>query len=103
MLCDIEKVPFENNYFDVAVLKDLIEHVPYYDELLSKLCKIAKVVILSVFIKLNEKEDKIVRSQEGYYMNSYNKDNLIDFFKMHGKIVCEQIFEDQQDQVWIFK
>lgn len=93
-----------NQKFDAVLFKDVIEHLRYYEKALEKViqhCK--KELILCMFIKPNNDEDKINLTKDGYYLNKYNKKKLFTYIENQGLKFSEMIWENDKDQVFVFK
>ncbi|MEK7597646.1 MAG: class I SAM-dependent methyltransferase [Patescibacteria group bacterium] len=101
----ISKLNFKDNYFDIVLTKDVIEHHQYYVKILTELARLTKkYLILSMFIKpsffLN---DRIKLHKDGYYLNRYNRGKLFSFMKKHHFNGPKKIYEDWQDVVYVFE
>lgn len=42
VLCDLERMPFEDGFFDLALLIDTVETLPNVDEVLGEICRVLK-------------------------------------------------------------
>ncbi len=102
---DLDKLDFASKYFDIVLIKDIIEHQIHYKTILSKLNKLTNnYLILSLFIKLTPKnQDEIKLHPDGYYLNKYSKNKLLVFFAQQGFKKPKIIYSDKQDEVLIFK
>ncbi len=75
--------------FDVIMINEVIEHIPYYDQLISAaIAKRPKIFILTTFAAIPEyKRDRLLwRSDLKCYMNSYSFKKL--FLYLRNKIAC---------------
>jgi len=102
---DILKLNFKDNYFDIVLAKDVIEHHQYYVKILTELARVTKkYLILSMFIKPSFfLGDKIKLHKDGYFLNRYNQSRLFAFLTKHHFKKPRKIFEDWQDIVFIFE
>lgn len=102
---DISKLNFKDNYFDIVLSKDVIEHHQYYVKILTELARLTKkYLILSMFIKPSFfLGDRIRLHKDGYYLNRYNRGKLFNFLSKHHFKKPKKIFEDWQDIVFVFE
>lgn len=106
MICqDVLKNGLPKDYFDVIMINEVIEHLPFYDKLISDaLAKKPKILAISTFaVLLNRKWNRILwNSNKQCFMNSYS---FKKFFRyLNSKIDCPIIvcsFESQKfDRHW---
>lgn len=88
----IEKIPFEDNSFDIAYARHVLEHLSYYHTAINELIRVAKKEVLVVFFlpPRSRVPDKInLYTVRGLllYNNWYNKE-LIELFSMKNEKVA---------------
>ena len=105
VVSDLEKLPFKNKFFEIVLIKDIIEHQRYYENILTELVRVAKkYLILSLFIKLTDKDEDVIKiHKDGYYLNKYSKKLLFNFFSNNGFKKPKSIYTDSQDEVLVFE
>jgi len=91
VLGSIEKIPFEDNHFELCYARHILEHLDYYEHALSELIRTAsKEVMVVFFIKpSSKKEDRIIPSTDHgalLYHNKYNKPKLEKFLRANKKV-----------------
>lgn len=102
-LADLGNIPFPDRSFDIVLNKDVIEHASYYEDIIRELTRLtSKFLILSMFIKLNNRADVIKLEPGGFYHNSYESKKFFSFIKCLGMSDPVVIFENQTDQVLLF-
>ncbi len=103
-LTDLDALGFRDQEFDITINKDVIEHLPYYDETLKELARVTKhALALSTFISLHEGDDLINRHPDGYYLNAYNRQRLYNLFGTCGFRSAATIFKNATDEVIVFE
>lgn len=104
-ISDITRLNFKEKYFDFVLTKDVIEHYQHYVAILTELARITKkYLILSMFIKPSIfLGDRIKLHRDGYYLNRYNQGKLISFMTKHGFKKPKVIYQNWQDEVFIFE
>lgn len=104
-LLNLEKLNFKTNYFDIVLVKDVIENQQYYVKILTELIRVAKkYLILSMSIKPSVfLGDKIKLHQKSGYQNRYNQAKLFAFIIKHHFKKPQKIYEDWQDITYVFE
>lgn len=102
---DLSDLKFGDEYFDVVLSKDVIEHHRYYEEIINELARVTKkYFILSMFIKPSIFfKDKIILHPDGYYLNKYNRKKLFNFIIQNGFKKIKTIYWNLQDEVFLFE
>lgn len=100
---DLNDIPFPDKYFDIILIKDVIEHQKNYYDILFELTRLTKkYLILSLFIKLSAaNDDTIVLHPDGYYLNKYSRNSLANFFTKRGFKKPKLIYTNKQDEVFM--
>lgn len=80
--------PIENNFYECAYCREVIEHLSYYEKAISEMIRIAsKEVIIVMFIKPTDEEENIdYWEEEDLYHNTYNKGKLEQFILGNEKV-----------------
>lgn len=80
--------PIEDNSYECVYARAIIEHLSYYETTISELIRVgSKEVIISWFIKPDEKDDEInYWSEEDLYHNKYNLTKLEKFILSNDKV-----------------
>lgn len=101
----LNKMHFSNSYFDIVLIKDVIEFEQYYSKILTEISRVAKkYFILSMSIKpLSFLPDLIKKNKDGRYQNRYNQKKLFGFLKKHRFIKPNKIYEDWQNITYVFE
>lgn len=103
-LADLEAVPYPDDYFDIVLIKDVIEHASHYTDILTELARVTKKwLILSMFIRMHDQPDFIYREPEGFHHNRYQRQRLYDFMAALGLGHPTIIFETGEDEVLVFE
>ena len=85
MVSNATKTPFEDDYFDVAVAGELIEHLREPKSLVQEMSRIAKTIIISTAkMEYNDPE----------HLWEFSKESLIDLFSPFGETYFEEIKSD---------
>lgn len=87
--------------FDVIMINEVIEHLPFYDKLIpSAIEKEPKLLILTTFAVLhNQKRDRILwHSEAQCYMNSYSFEKFFQFLR--NKVACPILICDLDRQIY---
>ncbi len=102
---DLEDLPYRDKSFDIVLLKDVIEHHKHYAKIISELTRVTrKWFVLSMFIKpSNFLQDRIRLHPDGYYLNRYNRKDLVSFITEKGFSSPEVIHKDSPDEVFTFE
>ena len=66
----IEKLPFKDREFDLAVCLDCLEHLENFHNINSELLRISNNVIISLPISSNEILYEVLLNKSKYYQNS---------------------------------
>jgi ubiquinone/menaquinone biosynthesis C-methylase UbiE len=83
-----QPLPIEDNSFDCSYVKDVFEHLKYYETTINELIRVSKKeVIISWFIKPGDAEDQInYWEEEDLFHNVYNSTKLEEFIKSNPKV-----------------
>lgn len=83
-----DKLPIEDNSYECIYARAIIEHLSYYETSISEFIRVGtKEVIISWFIKPDEKDDEInYWQEEDLYHNKYNITRLEKFILSHEKV-----------------
>ncbi len=102
---DLSDLKFSDEYFDIVLSKDVIEHHKYYEAIIHELTRVTKkYLILSMFIRPSIFfKDKIILHSDGYYLNKYNRKKLFDFIVKTGFKKPRTIYWNLQDEVFLFE
>jgi len=83
----------EDNSSEMVYMKDVIEHLEYYEGAVQEMMRISsKYILLSMFIPFN-KEDKIYKHNQGYYLNGYGQEKFEKFVNQNNfsiKMLCTE-------------
>jgi SAM-dependent methyltransferase len=102
-LSDLARLPFPDRYFDIVLSKDVIEHASHFEPILGDLARVARShLVLSMFIRPTDAAEQIVRHRDGYYMNRYQRPQLLDFMRDRGFGASETVFAQDDDEVLAF-
>lgn len=77
--------------FDAIVVKDVIEHLESYQPLQNIFRLAERFVILAVYLPFHDEPDSIQRHPDGYYINTYNRQGVIDLARDCGFELVETI------------
>ncbi len=103
-LADIADIQYPDAYFDIVFSKDVIEHAEHYRDILPELCRLSRDhFILAFFIKPEDEPDDIQPHEDGYFLNRYDRRELLDLVKQCGFGRPEQIFENSTDEILVFR
>ena len=101
---DLSSIDFPDRQFDIVLNKDVIEHAEYYTDIITELCRLTgKLFILSMFIKMHDKDDFIKLESAGYYHNRYNRRKLYEFVGSCGFKAASVLYEKNEDEILIFE
>jgi len=104
LVSDLESIPFPDRRFDIVLMKDVIEHAPGYENLLREAARLAgRWFILSMFIKPHDANDVFREEVPGLFLNRYDRRRLVPFVQSLGFDAPFLIYEDEQDEVLVFK
>lgn len=78
-------------FYDVVIIKDVIEHLENYLSLRNVFDCSKKLVILAVYLPFHDAPDMIQRNPNGYYTNTYNRQGVIDLARACGFELVETI------------
>ncbi|MBI4452964.1 methyltransferase domain-containing protein [Candidatus Woesearchaeota archaeon] len=83
---DVIKMPFNNNTFDIVLLKHLLEHLPEYRKAVIEALRVAEgQVIINFFHKLLPIPfDITIFDRRGFYNNWYSRSRFEEFLKSIG-------------------
>jgi ubiquinone/menaquinone biosynthesis C-methylase UbiE len=87
----IEQIPFEDQSFDLAYTRHVLEHLPTYQKALNELIRVARYEALIVFfIKPHQKNEDIINSVKingiSLYHNHYSKRKLQNFILSNSRV-----------------
>lgn len=77
----VEKMPFADNSFDIVYGRHILEHLPYYEDGLAEMRRVARKKVIHVFFRLTSDEDDIAWKVAGYYNNYYGLPKLKKFLE----------------------
>ena len=101
---DCAKIPFPDRHFDIVLTKDVIEHAPYYEDILAELARLSKRwLLLSMFIRIHDEPDFIKPEPTGFHHNRYNRAKLYDFVCNYGFKAQQTIFQIGEDELIVFE
>ncbi len=101
---DCANIPYPDQHFDLVLTKDVIEHAPYYEDILRELARLTKRwLLLSMFIRMHDQPDFIKPEPAGFHHNRYNRSKLYDFVRKHGFKLPHPIFQMGEDELIIFE
>ena len=84
--CNAE-FPFTDSFFDVAYLRHVIEHLPYYDNCISEMIRVAdKEVVITFFLPSVDRKDDEIRVVDNLNHNFYSKPKMAKFLKANPKV-----------------
>jgi len=102
-LSDLARTPFPDRYFDIVLSKDVVEHAAGFEPILGELARLARDnVVLSMFIKMSDGPDEIVRHRDGYYLNRYQRSRVAAFMGGLGFGAPHTVFCKHEDEVLSF-
>ncbi|MDY6934501.1 MAG: class I SAM-dependent methyltransferase [Spirochaetota bacterium] len=102
-LGDAANLPFNDKEFDVSIIRHVIEHHPKdkAEKILAESLRVSKNCVLILFFipPIEMQEDIIIkRKKSGFFLNTYNRDFIINTIKMNvknPKINQEMIFKTE--------
>jgi len=87
----VENIPFKNKSQYMVTSKDVLEHLPDFKQGLEEIFRVAnKWVILNFFHGLSDGDAKIVPHPDGYYLNTYSREEVTNFCVAQGAIGIEE-------------
>jgi len=100
---EAEDLPFGGCVADIVVSKDVIEHLETYKKALAEFARVcAKYFLLSMFIIPQDEPEKIVLTPSGYYLNTYNRSELIAHVVEQGfELVRSEVVDS--DELFLFE
>ena len=100
----LEALPWPGGAFDITLSKDVIEHLADFRPSLAELCRVtAEYLILSFFIKPTPRRARLRRHRRGYFLNRYDRRELLAFVESQGFEYVDSLFEDQSDEVLLWR
>jgi ubiquinone/menaquinone biosynthesis C-methylase UbiE len=83
-----ERLPFDNNSYDVVYIRHLLEHLPGYNKALDEAIRVANNEVLVVFfLKPTISATKInYNEEENLYNNDYNKVEIENYIKTNTEV-----------------
>ncbi len=83
-----QKLPIEDNSYECVYARAIMEHLSYYETAISEFIRVgSKEIIISWFIKPDEKDDEInYWEDEDLYHNKYNLGKLEQFLLSNNKV-----------------
>ncbi len=101
---DLSSIDFPDRKFDIVLNKDVIEHAEHYNDIIKELCRLTgSYFILSMFIKMHDKDDFIKLERNGYHHNRYNRQKLYAFVESCGFIPAKILYEKNEDEILLFE
>ncbi len=101
---DCVNIPYPDRQFDIVLTKDVIEHAPYYEDILAELARLSKRwLLLSMFIRMHNEPDFIKLEPAGFHHNRYSRPKLYEFVRKHGFKAPQPIFQLGEDELIIFE
>jgi hypothetical protein len=96
LLCqDVLTGGLPEDSFDVIMINEVLEHIPYYDQIISAaIAKKPKILIITTFAVLPDlKRDRILwRPDKDCYMNSYSFQKF--FLYLRSNVKCPILIHD---------
>ncbi len=84
-------LPYSDRFFDCVVVKDVIEHLENIEPLREAFRVAAEYAILSTYLPWHDAPSRIVQHPDGYYTNTYNRQDVIDLARECGFELVETI------------
>lgn len=104
LLSDLGAIPFPDKSFNLVFSKDVIEHAPTFEPILSELCRLARgFLVLSMFIRMKDGDDEIRPHPDGYHLNRYSRTRLTSFVIARGFSPAATVFAEAEDEVLVFR
>lgn len=104
LAADAESVPYPDRYFEIVLIKDVIEHASSYQSILAELARVTgEWLVLSMFVKMHDDEDQILRHPDGYFLNRYNRNALYSFLADHELVKPCTVYQNAVEEVIVFK
>lgn len=82
---DAGNLPFEDNSFDIAYCRHVIEHMPYYEDALNEMIRVSRSeVIVTFFLPMEDTE--VIKKNNELHHNIYSKEKMISFLMKSAKV-----------------
>ncbi|MBU1863735.1 MAG: class I SAM-dependent methyltransferase [Candidatus Omnitrophica bacterium] len=102
---DVQNLKFEDETFDVVLVRHVLEHLPYYDKAIREVRRVArKYVLLCLFNPLREVDILKQQTKYGglYHCNVYGRDDFLTCLNGQFSSVEEIYIKDLQRDNQLF-
>jgi ubiquinone/menaquinone biosynthesis C-methylase UbiE len=82
----IDKIPFDNDKFDLVYCRHVFEHLPRIDVAVSEMVRAARLEVIVVFFMRPGKETYLTRERDGLWQNWWGKEAVEAEFMKHDKV-----------------
>ena len=76
ILGDMQKLPFEDNSFDIVYTRHTLEHLPYYDKAINEMARVAKQRVVVILFRPLTRLD-IIREKDDVHENQYGEEGFL--------------------------
>lgn len=94
---NLRQVGFQDRWFEAVVVKDVIEHLETIDPLREAFRVAARYVILAVYLPFIDTPSQIKQHEDGYYINTYNRQDVITLAGECGFILAQTVYTQESD------
>ena len=85
-LAQVDNLPFPEMIFDVSYCRHVLEHLPYYEDALTEMIRVAKKeVIVTFFLPPHDEDDRMLFGN-GLHSNIYNRKKLEEFLMRNQRV-----------------
>jgi SAM-dependent methyltransferase len=95
MLGNIRKMTFDDQTFDLVVMKDVLEHLESIEPLRESFRVAHQYLIHATYLPFTDQPSQIIQHDDGYYTNTYNKQEIIQLAKECGFSLLETIMRKE--------
>lgn len=85
----IEKIPFDNNTFDLCYARHVLEHLDYYEVALKEMIRVARKGVVHTFFRkpMNDSDNiETYPASTTLYQNVYSKEKMENFISTLDKV-----------------
>lgn len=87
---NIESIPEQDKSWELVFGRHIIEHLEYYEEAISEMCRVAtRYVVIIHFIPMVQEDKTVIYNMDGsqVFHNEYGEDKFVEYCKKFGKVV----------------
>lgn len=88
---DLRQLGFLNEMFQCSIVKDVIEHLESPEPLREAFRVASEYTIIATYLPWHDAPSEIVQHPDGYYTNTYNRQEIIDLARECGFELVETI------------